>query len=132
MFHGSNGKIATTVCAAEHFSPQSHQELLDAVASCLQISATGDCSQGVHDPIGDWDVSAVTNMQSLFYNSYSFNADISDWDVSAVASMAKMFYGASSFNVDISRWDVSVVVDMTNMFYKASSFRQVLKCVCGT
>ena len=41
-------------------------------------------------PIGDWDVSRVTNMSSLFEDA-PFNEDISDWDVSNVVNMTKMF-----------------------------------------
>ena len=125
-----SGKTGATACmlTISQFSPQSNQELFDAVASCLQMSAVGDCSRGAHGPIGDWDVSAITDMHSLFYRATVFNADISRWDVSAVTSMTDMFDEASSFDIDISRWDVSAVDDMTDMFYRSSSFNQVL-CV---
>ena len=61
------------------------------------------------------DVSKVTNMNSLFFNS-KFIGDISKWDVSNVKDMSDMFYG-STFNGDISEWDVSNVKDMSCMFY---------------
>ena len=107
MFIGSAGKIATTVCTtttSARFSPRSHKELKDAVTHCLRLSAVGDCSKGVHGPIGDWDVSAVTDMRSIFAFANAFNADISKWDVAAVTDMSWMFH--------------------TNMFHK-SSFAQV-------
>ena len=47
----------------------------------------------MYGPIEDWDVSEVTSMRYLFYNLYSFNADISKWDTSAVTDMA---YSTSS------------------------------------
>ena len=124
MFDGSYGKIATTVCETRsaQFSPQSHQELFDAVASCLQMSAVGDCSPGAHGPIGDWDVSAITDMMNIFSFADAIKAGISKWDVSSVTRMSKMFLHASTFNEDISRWDVSAVDDMTSMFSYARAF----------
>ena len=70
------------------------------------------------------DLSAVTNMTSMFENAYEFNGNISTWNVSSVTDMDGMFIDASSFNQDISSWDVSQVTDMTDMFIRASSFDQ--------
>lgn len=50
--------------------------------------------------ISQWDVSNVTNMQSMFEGSY-FNGDISLWNVSNVTNMSCMFKD-SLFNGDIS------------------------------
>ena len=57
--------------------------------------------------ISSWDVSSVTNMNSMFRNATSFNQDISSWDVSSVTNMENMFYQASAYNQDLSGWDVS-------------------------
>ena len=40
-----------------------------------------------YGPIGDWDVSRVTDMSGLFKDKNSFNDDISRWDVSNVTNM---------------------------------------------
>ena len=40
-----------------------------------------------YGPIDSWDVSDVTNMESLFQSKYSFNADLSKWNVSRVTNM---------------------------------------------
>lgn len=41
------------------------------------------------------DLSAVTNMERMFYGASSFQSDLSGWNVSAVTDMDAMFYGAS-------------------------------------
>ena len=64
--------------------------------------------------ISSWDVSSVTDMNSMFYRS-KFNQHIGEWDVSNVIDMSSMFHD-SHFNQDISSWDVSNVVDMSGMF----------------
>ena len=76
--------------------------------------------------LSSWDVSAVTNMQQMFYVAKSFNQKLSKWDVSAVIYMQFMFSKAQSFNQDLSAWDVSAVIDMGYMFYRAQSFNQNL------
>ena len=70
--------------------------------------------------ISNWNVSNVTNMQSMFdHCKYSGNnGDISDWDVSNVTDMSYMFSN-SKYNGDLSRWDVSNVINMDNMFYNS-------------
>jgi len=50
-------------------------------------AATATCG-----PIADWDVSAITDMSSLFRDLTSFNVDISGWDTSSVTTMNGMFY----------------------------------------
>jgi surface protein len=74
--------------------------------------------------ISSWDVSAVTNMEYMFYQAKSFNSNISAWNVSSVTSMYAMFADAHAFNQDISGWDVSRVTSMGSMFYFASVFNQ--------
>jgi hypothetical protein len=68
-----------------------------------------------HGPIESWDVSAITNMDSLFLNNTVFNGDISTWDMSNVTTMYNMFDGATSFNQDISAWDLSSVKPYTTV-----------------
>ena len=43
--------------------------------------------ESTYGPIADWDTSRVTSMDGLFYNKFSFNANISAWDVSNVENM---------------------------------------------
>ena len=67
------------------------------------------------------DVSGVTNVKKLFYDS-NFNGDISKWDVSNVKNMYGIFI-YSSFNGDISSWDVGNVENM-NWMFSGSKFIQ--------
>ncbi|SVD95018.1 uncharacterized protein METZ01_LOCUS447872, partial [marine metagenome] len=75
-----------------------------------------------NDDISSWDVSNVTNMLNMFHHAASFNQDISSWDVSSVTSMRQMFHIAMNFNQDLSGWDVSAVTNMNAMFWRANIF----------
>ena len=54
-------------------------------------------------------------MSEMFRQVTSFNQDISNWDVSNVTNMNSMFYDASSFNQTLS-WTIPDGTDTTNMF----------------
>ena len=64
--------------------------------------------------LSGWDVSTIESMEGLFKFS-SFNQDIGEWDVSNVTTMDDMF-NATPFNQDISNWNVSNVTNMQWMF----------------
>lgn len=66
--------------------------------------------------MNNWDVSSVTNMWGMFYDTYSFDQDISSWDVNNVTDMSYMFI-RTSFDQDISSWEVGNVTSMRTMFY---------------
>jgi surface protein len=68
--------------------------------------------------------SLVTDMSELF--SYrDFNEPIGNWDVSNVTNMARMFknFENSQFNQSLEFWDVSKVTNMSEMF-RFSKFNQ--------
>ncbi|MBE9468401.1 MAG: DUF285 domain-containing protein, partial [Bacteroidetes bacterium] len=75
--------------------------------------------------LDNWDVSNVTDMSSLFWQSSNFNSsDITGWNVANVTNMRYMFNGVGAFNQDISAWNVSNVTNMGRMFYSAYAFNQ--------
>ena len=52
----------------------------------------------------------------------SFNQPLNKWNVSKVTDMESMFSGATSFNQPLNKWNVSKVTDMSYMFGGATSF----------
>lgn len=48
-------------------------------------------------PIGSWNVSKVTNMESMFHSAFSFNQDIGGWNVSGVTNFTN-FMAAKTFS----------------------------------
>ena len=81
------------------------------------MSPIGDCSEGAHGSIGDWDVSGMTKMGRIFSDASAFNQDLSKWDVSAVTYMRFMFYDASAFERELcgAAW-VHSKADKEDMF----------------
>jgi len=75
--------------------------------------------------IGDWDVSAITDMSNLFNGMLKFNEPISNWVTSSVTDMSYMFKAAYAFDQPLN-FDTSKVTDMSWMFDSAVSFNQPL------
>ena len=63
--------------ATSAFFPRSRVELANAVNTCLRLLPKGACSHVPHGPIGEWDVSRVTDMTRVFSNAKLFRGDIS-------------------------------------------------------
>ena len=82
--------------------PMSNAQLSTAANSWISSSSTATNTYG---EINTWDVSSVTNMDSLFQGASTFNDDINSWDTSSVTSMYQMFRSCSAFNQDIDSWD---------------------------
>jgi len=108
---------------------QRRDEAADLTCACTSLVTDMSWILGSEDdvdfnqPIGNWDVSNVTNMSHMFYRVYSFNQPLELWDVSKVTTMEGMFYNNSAFNQPIGNWDVSNVMNMSGMFME-SAFRQ--------
>lgn len=80
--------------------------------------------QKFNGDISNWDVSNVTNMESMFKGS-AFSGDISGWDVHNVEKMNEMFMQPptsastqlSHFNCDISNWELDSLKNCAYMFW---------------
>jgi len=68
-------------------------------------------AEETYGEIGTWDVSAITDMRSLFHGKSSSDVrelDLSNWDVSNVTKMGEMFKTCRYFSsINLSGWDVS-------------------------
>ena len=83
-----------------------------------------------------FNTSSVKYMQSMFYNTGTFNQDISQqevtvngvtytaWDTSNVTNMRTMFWLATAFNQNIGNWNTPSVTTMHRMFANTSNFNQ--------
>lgn len=106
------------VTATDTPNLSSATSLSNMFARCQNLQGTA--------AFNNWDVSTITNMRALFFNTNNFNQELSNWNVSMVESMDFMFMFTNSFNQDISNWDVSAVTTMENMFNSATAFDQDL------
>ena len=55
------------------------------------------------------DLSAATNLTSMFENATSARPETGAWDLSSVTRLERMFKGATSANPDVSAWDIGLV-----------------------
>ena len=74
----------------------------------------------------NWDTRNVTTMRAMFHGLEAFNCPLNDWDTSNVTNMNGMFRRCKVFNQPLSRWDVSKVTDMQDMFFECRRFNQNL------
>ena len=71
--------------------------------------------------ISEWDVSKVTNMESMFENQYELDSigDVSKWNVSNVTNMNFMFKDCEMLVCDISDWKFNKNVTMDRFTHRA-------------
>ena len=75
--------------------------------------------QGPSCDLNHLDISAVTDLSSLFAKFATFQGDVSRWNTSNVTKMSYLFAN-TAFNGDISKWNTSKVQDMSHLFYLSS------------
>ena len=101
-------KIGSNISSfsAPSYRPAGKKELEDIIEERI-------VKEGYNCDLNDIDVSLITDMDGLFYDS-PFNGDISNWNVSRVKYMPYLFY-KSEFNGDISKWNIRKDCDTYNM-----------------
>lgn len=82
--------------------------------------------ENFNEPLNGWDVSNVTNMLYMFVGCERFNQPLDAWNVSNAETLSYMFYDCNSFNQSLNSWNVSNVVNMAYMFIRCTSFNQPL------
>jgi surface protein len=98
-------------------------------------------------PVGNWNISNVTDITGCFQYSPKFNQPLSNWNTSNVTSFYELFSGSifdqpignwntskvtnigqcftsTPFNQDIGNWDVSKVTNMIYVFSYNNKFNQ--------
>ena len=57
-------------------------------------------------------------MDVMFNGADNFNKPIGNWDVSGVTDMSNMFSGTINFNQNINNWNVSNVTNMESHVFR--------------
>jgi len=84
-----------------------------------------DCTAMVGTPsINDWDMSAVTSLNSAFINCTLFNQDLNSWEVGAVTSFFACFKNCPAFDGDVTSWDITGSTSLIQMFADCDVFNQ--------
>lgn len=81
--------------------------------NCTNFNNGGDSG------INNWDMSSATRLgllsgRGMFLGASAFNQPVGNWDVSGVTDMGNVFQNASAFNQNIGSWDVSSVTSFLN------------------
>lgn len=72
---------------------------------------------GFRGNISNWDVSKVTDMESMFYDCPQFDfTQIEDWDVSSLKYANWIFEDCANMNADFSKWNVKNLKEACGMF----------------
>ena len=106
------------------------------------VTSTSNMFAGINkfnsNPIGDWDVSNVTDMSYMFYECNEFTgggmySSMPSWDVSKVTNMEGMFSHAYKFKLNLSSWCVSnITTEPTDFALNAPLLTENKKPIWGT
>ncbi len=73
-------------------------------------------------PIGQWDVSRVTDFEKLFQGEYAFNEDLRGWNVENAINMDDMFEGCTFFDQSLETWKPRNLTTCYAMFRNCTNF----------
>jgi len=66
-------------------------------------------------------------MSGMFASATSFNQPLGNWNVSNVTNMSSMFVGARSFNQPLNNWNIGRETNIRDMFLEATSMEEANK-----
>ena len=73
------------------------------------------CFKGPLDGVEQWNTSNATSMRLCFFDAHGLRAEsLNQWDVTKVTDMESIFDGAVNFHGDISEWKPSACVNFLN------------------
>ena len=96
-------------------------DMSEVFAGYAAIGQLGNMNALRSIDISKWDVSGVTNMESMFENQYELESigDVSKWNVSNVTNMNSMFKDCEMLVCDISDWKFNKNVNMNRFTHRA-------------
>jgi hypothetical protein len=87
------------------------------------LTSTFNAAELMNGNIGNWDVSAVTNMTNMFFGAFLYTgAGIASWDVSSVESFSQFAFAAHNFSEEIDVWNMISCTNIGGMFRSANNF----------
>lgn len=118
------------------------QQYIDQVKQSWSPSKLMDMSsyfagETVIPDVTGWNMSRVTQLNSMFASCATFNQNIQGWDVGYAINTSNMFSGCTVFNQNLSSWSMPLLRYCDGMFNNATGFngnigawdmRQVIKC----
>jgi surface protein len=86
------------LCAKKHMTHIGHLTNIPITnvlikGSCIKKCSA--CADAFNQNIGNWNVSNVTTMDSMFWAATAFNQDIGNWDISSLTNATDMFNSTS-------------------------------------
>lgn len=76
--------------------------------------------------IESWNVSGVSNFNSMFSQCTNFNQPLNNWNMSSATTLISMFSQCTNFNQNLNSWNVSNATNMQQMFDRCTNFNQNL------
>ena len=96
------------------------------VSNVTDINSMFQSCTNFNQPLNNWDVSNVTTMTRTFSDCVNFNQPLNNWNVSNVTNMYLLFYSCTNFNQPLNNWNVSNVTNMAILFSRCYNFNQPL------
>eukprot|EP00392_Amoebophrya_sp_AT5.2_P001225 g1227.t1 len=119
--HRGRGQEEDNDKVKDGFKYEIHGDYIGFSLACVFCGA-----ESFDQPLENWDVSDVINMDGLFAGALQFNQPLNRWDVSRLKSAARMFQNAAAFDQPLDRWKTSSLKDVGSMFQGAAAFNQQL------